>query len=528
MIPSPVRSVRRFSSLVLLALVVPFGPAMAQSRADGDPAAALRTFVADAMPEWETTGLALAVVADGELVLAEGFGVRSVATGEKVDPDTLFAIGSTTKAMTAALVGKLVTDGKLAWDDPVIEHRPDFRLHDPWATRETTVRDLFLHRAGLGNADLLWYGSDRSFEAIFGALDELEPAYSFRDGFVYQNLMYAVAGELAADGAGVPWNRLIDRWLFTPLGMDRTAATLEEAASRGNVATPHDRVGGEIVPIQNEPVDAVSPAGSVWSSAREMARWVAMLLAEGAHEGNEVLSPALVREMFRPQTIVPREAYYPTARLTEPHWTTYGLGWFQQDYRGRMVQFHTGSIDGMAAIVGLVPDAGFGLVVLQNLDHSELRHAILWKAIDLFVFGDPGRDWNAETLALYEELRKESESARAQAEADRREGTEPTLPIERFAGRYEHPVYGVVEIRENEDGLALAHEARWRGRLEHWHHDTFRVVWERPWWQPSLVTFHLGPDAEPAELEILGEEFARLPEPKESPSSPEDTQGDAR
>ena len=470
-------------------------------------AAELDAYAARGVEEWEVPGMALAVIKDGQVVLARGYGVREMGRPEAVDEHTLFAIGSTTKAMTAALLGQLVAAKRLAWDDPVQRHLPEFRLHDPWVTREATVADLLTHRAGLGEADLLWYGSDRSRSDVLAAVPHIPSAYSLRSRFLYQNVMYGVAGEVAARVSGRSWEELLSERLFSPLGMTRSFPTFVAANGRHNVASPHDHVDGELRVIENEPVDSVAPAGAVWSNVSDLTRWLRMLLAEGRWEGRAVLGEETVADLLRPHVLT--GGNYPTDELTGPHWTTYGLGWFQQDYRGLMVHYHTGSIDGMVALVGLVPERDLGFVVLANRDHAELRHALWWRAVDLFAAGGAERDWSAELRELYGKARAEREKARADVEMARVVGTRPSLPLERYAGRYEHPVYGAVEVRLAEGTLRLAVGPRLSASLEHWHHDTFQARWDRAWQGRELVVFQLGAEGEPARLLASGQAWER-------------------
>lgn len=464
-------------------------------------------YVSEAMDAWGAVGLSVAVVADGRVVLEEGYGVRDLGRGEAVDASTLFAIGSTTKAMTAAALGMLVDEGKVGWDDRVTDHLPWFRLHDAWATREVTVRDLLTHRAGLPNADYLWYEQDADARDILERLRRVEPGYSIRSGFIYQNLMYAAAGEVIAAASGESWASFIRGRIFEPLGMDRSVTTLVEVGDRRNVASPHEMVDGEVRAIENASVDPVAAAGSIWSSAHDMARWVGFLLRGCVTEGGEaLLESATCEELFTPQTVVDA-GFYPTARLTDPHWTTYGLGWFQHDYEGRKVDFHTGSIDGMIAIVGLLRDDGVGVVVLGNRDHVELRHALMYRVFDLYD-ADPPRDWSSELLALYGELGARRDSAVAEAEASRVAGTSPALPPERYAGTYSDPLYGTVVVSRSEDGLRLRY-GRLEGPLAHWHFDTFRVRWTTEWRGTRLVTFRLDPRGDVVALETGRMEFRR-------------------
>ncbi|UCC24758.1 MAG: beta-lactamase family protein, partial [Gemmatimonadales bacterium] len=362
-------------------------------------------YVAEAVDAWGAVGLAVSVVKDGELLFAAGYGTRDLREGGPVDPGTLFAIGSTTKAMTAAALGMLVDEGRLAWDDPVSQYLPGFRLSDPWLTREVTVRDLLTHRAGLGNADFLWYGLETDLDEVLHRFSNAPLAYSPRSAFIYQNIMYAAAGAVVEAVSGLPWEDFLQRRIFDPLGMDETVALLRDIEGRPNVATPHHVVDGDLRPIGNASVDPVKAAGSVWSSVDDMSRWMRMLLDRGeAPDGTRLLRPETVDELFRPQALVTESGFYPTARLTEPRWTTYGLGWFQHDYRGRKIDFHTGSIDGMVAIAGLVRDEGLGVYVLANRDHVEVRHALMYRVFDHFLAPEDVRDWSVELKALYDDL----------------------------------------------------------------------------------------------------------------------------
>ena len=500
---------RRFTVLLLVTLTV-VSPFLAVAARASGPVAALDAYVARGVEEWQVPGLAIAVVKDGEVVLARGYGVRQLGVGGVVDQHTLFAIGSTTKAMTAATVGLLVDAGELDWGDRVIDHWPGFRLGDPWMTREVTVRELLTHNAGLANADMLWYGTDRSRQEVLARIPHIRSAYSPRDGFLYQNIMYIAAGALAGSVVGTSWEELTAERLFAPLEMARTVPTLAATAGLDNVARPHDTVDGELVPIDNASVDAAGPAGSVWSSVSDMTHWLRMLLAEGRWGDRRVLSKATVAELLRPQTLLDISRFYPYVDMLGSHWSSYGLAWFQLDYRGRFVAFHTGSIDGMAAMVGLVPDEELGVVILQNRDHAELRHALLWKTIDLWTGVEDGRDWSAELQPVYDE-RVEKAAARRQERAARRvPDTSPSLPLERYAGRYRHGLYEEFEITLAEGDLRLDLGPDRRGSLEHWHYDTFELRFDRRWQSDALVTFALDADGEPASVELFGLRFERV------------------
>jgi len=483
--------------------------AVAQKPAATDPARQLDAYTTQAVKDWGAVGLAIAVVKDGKVVFEKGYGVRELGKPDVVDTATLFAIGSTTKAMTAASIGMLVDEGKVRWDDPVTNYLPSFQLKDPWVTREITVRDLLTHRAGLPNADYLWYGAENSTAEILRRMRYVDPAYSIRTSFIYQNVMYAAAGQVIAAASGMPWEEFVRTRIFTPLHMDRTVPLLSRAGTVPNVASPHDRIDDTMRVIRNASVDPVSSAGSVWSSVADMAKWMRFILDSGRVDGKRLLKPETFAELLEPQTMVPPGQFYPTARLTHPHWTTYALGWFQQDYNGRAVSFHTGSIDGMVAIIGLIPDERLGVYVLANADHVELRHALMLKVFDLWGPSPAkGRDWSSELRTLYGTAQTQAIAAQKAAEAKRVTGTKPSLALARYAGSYADSLYGEATVKTSGDGLRLR-IGTMEGALEHWQYDTFRVRWDNRWQGTSLVTFVLGPDGAPARIEMEGRTFGR-------------------
>ncbi|HJQ19707.1 MAG TPA: serine hydrolase [Gemmatimonadaceae bacterium] len=468
----------------------------------------LDAYAARTVREWRAPGLAFAVVKDGRVVFAKGYGVRELGGAAPVDTQTLFAIGSTTKAMTAMALAMLVDEGKVKWDDPVAKYLPDFQLNDPYVTREVTVRDLLTHRAGLPNADFLWYGTDLSIDEIVRRMRMVRPAYSLRSSFIYQNVMYAVAGRVVAAASGMPWAQFLRTRIFTPLGMTRTVTSLAEASRSTNVAAPHFIVDDTVRVISNAAVDAVAPAGAIWSSIADMAKWTRFILDSGRVDGHALVKASTFAELVKPQAMVPASEFYPTARLTHPHWQTYGFGWFQQDYDGRKLDFHTGSIDGMVAIVGVLLDERVGVYVLSNLDHNEARHALMLKTLDTFTSA-PERDWSAELQKLYGGLRVQAAAAQTAAEQRRIAGTHPSLPLARYAGSYADSLYGSVTITED-NGLLRLRSGRLDATLEHWQYDTFRARWDHRWQGTSMVTFTIGLDGKPSVIDVDGTSFARV------------------
>ncbi len=474
----------------------------------------LDRYIESSRMAWGVPGMTVTVVQDGKVVWAKGYGVRELGKSETVDTETLFGCMSTTKAMTAVALAMLVDEGKLGWDDRVVKHLPDFRVADPYVTNEIRIRDLLTHNAGLGNADFLWaltpeIGSDE----IVRRMRFAPQAYSLRGGFIYQNIMYLVAGKVIEKVSGTSWDRfMIDR-LFAPLGMKNTFPSYEYHRKYKNRSSAHFEIKGRMRPIPEDSADPVAPAGAVWSTADDIGKWVNFMLGKTTVNGKQLLKPETYAELLRPQVVIPPGAgFYPTAALTKPHWTTYALGWFQHDYRGEMVSFHTGSLDGRTAIIGIIPDKKLGVYIFGNLDHAEVRHALMYKVFDLFAFGDNGRDWSTDFKALYDGLKQKAEKASADAKAKRRTDTRPSLPLEAYAGRYADPFFGEMTVELVGGKLKLIAGKELSANLEHWQFDTFNATWSREWWSDGLVSFRIGAvSGEVEAVDLDGAVLRRIP-----------------
>lgn len=476
--------------------------------ADAAHAQEMDAYVAKAVKDWHVAGLAIAVVKDGRVVFSKGYGVRELGKPATVDTSTLFAIASTTKAMTATSIGMLVDEGKISWDDPVTKFLPSFQMYDPYVTREIRIRDLLTHRAGLGNADWLWDATSYSRPQIVEQVRFLKPEYSFRSGFIYQNIMYIVAGEVVAAASGMPWEKFIRTRIFGPLGMTSSVPLQSLVPAGADMASPHWLYGGDTlgVIVDTDP-PASGPAGGVWSNVADMSRWMRFLLDSGRIGGKRLLKAETYSELFNPQTMVPPSEFYPSAELTKPHWTTYGLGWFQEDYQGRMLNFHTGSLNGMVSIIGLICDSNFGVYVLANVDHAEVRHALMYKAVDLYL-GNASRDWSTEFRTLYARRRAVADSSRIAADAKRILGTRPSLSLSQYAGVYENAQAGRITVTSANGKLRIAFGKVYSGDLEHWQYDTFRIHYDKRWQGTDQLSFVIG-DGIPRSME-WGFSFSRV------------------
>lgn len=480
---------RKTTGLLLCALCF-LGRTPAQKKTNIiDTASQFDAYVQKAIKDWEVPGLAIVVIKNNNVVFKKSYGVRELGTSKMVNNQTMFVCASTTKAMTAACMGILVDEGKLNWDDPVIKHLPTFQLYDPYVTRELRVRDLFLHNTGVGNTDFLWADNNLSSDEVLEHMRLAKPSYSLRSGFIYQNIFYLVAGKVIEKISGMSWQSFVTQRIFQPLGMKSTRATFSLLKDT-NISAAHYRIDSAITVIQHDTADAIAPAGAVWSNIDDIALWVSCMLDSGKYAGGRLVKPNTWNELLKPQTIVSESQFYPTQQLTRPNFTTYALGWFQQDYMGRKLNFHTGSLSGAVAIHGQMPEEKTGVYVFGNLDHSEIRHALLFKAFDQYATGG-NRDWSAEFLTLYSNLKKESAKRTKDAEAKRVMDTRPGLSLEAYTGKYEDPLYGSLEIIIKGSTLIALINKIQTATLEHWNYDTFRVRYDKKWVDKSYLSFRL-------------------------------------
>jgi CubicO group peptidase (beta-lactamase class C family) len=469
-----------------------------------DPLVGLDSYIEHEMERWKVPGVGVAVVKDHEVVFAEGFGVRHLKEGGKVDADTLFAIGSNTKAFTATAIGLLVQEGKIAWDDPVLRYLPEFQMHDPLVTRKITIRDLLCHRSGLGTfqGDLMSFGSVYDRAETMRRIRFIEPAYDFRAGFGYSNLMFLTAGQIIPRVTESSWDQFIDQRLFNPLGMNRSNTTVGEFEAMTNAAAPHGLVEGEIVPIPHDNIDNMAPAGSINSSANDMARWLLLQTGDGFFDGEEVVDPAVILETRKPHNL---QHVSDSAKEINPwtHFSAYGLGWSLSDYRGRLVVAHGGGLNGMVSSVAILPEEHLGVVVLTNYDLHGLRQSVVNHVIDAFLGAEP-HDWAQIYFERVERILDARAGAKTRREEARIKDTEPSLAPEAYVGKYTSAIYGDAEITQKDGVLTLdpkAHPAI-SGRLEHWQFDTYLCTWTDPVWDQSLVYFDLDDAGEVSQLRL--------------------------
>ncbi len=495
---------RALAAVALLLASAPGGtPRLAAQTADVDWGAVAER-IERIRKEWPTPGLAVAVVADDSVVFARGYGVRRLGESDPVGVHTRFAVASNTKAFTAALIAQLVEEGILSLDDRVVDHLPGFRMHDPWITGEIRIRDLLTHRSGLPTfgGDHLWIGQRLPRDEIVRRIRWLEPAGPFRASFHYQNLMYLVAGQVAAAATGKSWDALMRERILGPLGMTESSTSVRDLAGLDDVAQAHEVVGGELRVVDYDDVDGVAPAAALNSNVLDMARWMRANLNGGELDGTRVLSERGARAM---QSIQYPLGVSPWAeRELGQRFSGYGLGWFIGEYRGRKAVSHSGGLTGMISLQTMLPEEGIGVVVLTNFAPDAPTRAITNEILDALL-GETPRDWNAVYREFAEQAARRKADAEEALRGSRTAGTTPTLPLAAYAGTYADELSGPATVRLEDGHLVFDYNPRHLGDLEHWHHDVFRVHWRHPIFDmepETFLQFELGLDGEVSKLTV--------------------------
>jgi CubicO group peptidase (beta-lactamase class C family) len=449
---------------------------------------------------FEVPGIAVAVVKDGKVVLAKGYGVRKLGEPAPVTARTLFGIASNTKIFTAAALAMLVDEGKLAWEDRVVDRLPGFQMSDAYVTREMRIRDLLCHRSGLGlgAGDLMAFPrTDLTPADLLYRLRFVPLATSFRSGYAYDNVLYGVAGAVLERVSGKPWATFIRERFFGPLAMTASRTSITELRPEDEAVAPHAMDGARLVAVPHMNMDNNAPAGAIVSSAEDLTKWVQALLNQGTLPGGKRLySEQQARILWTPLTLMPAAQPPAAVAETKANFITYAMGEQVQDYRGQLMVWHTGGLQGMASRITLLPGQNLGVIVLTNQESGAAFQAITNTILDHYL-NAPAKDW----VAAYRELQT-ARDAKAQAEVAkastvRDAAGKPSLPLAAYAGRYRDPWYGdvLIEVQDGQLAIRFSHTPALAGRLEHWQHDTFVARFaDRTLNADAYLTFALNPD----------------------------------
>ena len=451
-----------------------------------------------------TPGVTITIVESGQVTLAKGWGVRDITTNTPVDADTIFFTGSTGKAFTNAALATLVDQGKIKWDDKVIDHMPDFRMWDPWVTREMTIRDLLVHRSGLGlgQGDLLFLpNSTLSRKETVRRIRYLKPATSFRSDYAYDNILYMAAGQLIEEVSGQTWERYLHDHVFAPLGMNHSTDTDAEYQANPNHARPHSHNDGPIHGLgTQEALDEnatiaqnSAPAGGLAISANDMGKWLLTQLGRGKIPASDkrLFSEAQSEVMWTPLVIQPVPHYPAEFAVAQPHYNLYALGWDRTDYRGAHLVTHDGAVFGSQATVALMPEKNVGIFVATNSEDGEIVRGLAYELLDHYL-GLPQNHWPEKwhefKLARLNAAAKQVQTAQATPAK-----VGPSLSLDRYVGDYTDPWYGTIKVRQSGKGLNIEfpHSTGMEGPLTHYQYDTFKTNPTLNWVEPAYVSFSI-------------------------------------
>jgi CubicO group peptidase (beta-lactamase class C family) len=491
--PLPLRIGRAFAPFVVSTLCSL--PAAAQQ-----PPPKFDEYVRRVMQTFTVPGLSVAIVKDGKIVLAKGYGVRRIGDPTPVDAHTRFGIASNTKLFTATALALLVEEGKIEWDKPVIDYLPAFAMSDPYVTHELTVRDLLVHRSGLGlgAGDLLWWPPSTYDRKEIGRRIRYIPlATSFRSAYAYDNVLYLVAGEVIEAVSGRSWEDFVRSRILEKVGMTDSDVRHSGATEGGNVAGTHAEVNDTVRPVDPFASDNTNPAGGIMSGAADMAKWLLVQLDSGkVADGSHLFSTASARQLWREVTPTPIGNPLPGLEHLRATIAGYALGLNVRDYRGRILRQHTGGLPGYLSKVAMVPDLRLGVAVLTNQESGAAFESIVFRVLDHYI-GAKSPDYPALFQQLVQKNKDKLRDARQAAAASRDSTSGPSLPLARYAGTYRDPWYGDVVIQQEGKGLAIrfSHTPVLVGDLLHWQHDTFLLRWrDRELRADAYATFALKPD----------------------------------
>ncbi|MFA6467432.1 MAG: serine hydrolase [Bacteroidota bacterium] len=456
-------------------------------------------YVEKVLATFNVPGVSVTIVKDGKAVLMKGYGVKTIGTKDKVDSKTNFSIASNTKAFVGTSIGILVEEGKLKWNDRVVDHLPWFQLSDPYVTKEMRIIDLLVHRSGLGlgAGDLLiWPTNTYNQKDVVKRFKNIPLATSFRSTYAYDNILYLVAGELIEAVSGMPWEQFVKTRIYDKLGMGNSTLTFADAVKKGNVATPHAEVHGTVRPVAASDSTKTNPAATVNTNAEDIAQWMICQIDSGKlSDGSKLFTAKTAQYLWSVQTPLPVEKVAKELSPIQPNFAGYGAGFFLRDYRGKKLVWHTGGLSGMVSLVAMIPELRVGVAVFTNQEMSGAFYSIGWRVLDHYL--GTHYDWINAYKAMKERADSISKSADTKTMAKRDSMSQPSLSLKNYEGKYNDAWYGDIDIETKNGKLFLQLKATpaLGGFLEHYQYNTFIVRWSDPEMRAdAFITFSLNPD----------------------------------
>lgn len=426
-------------------------------------------YVQKSMKEWNIPGMAIGIVQGDKVIYVQGFGVKTLGSQDLINPDTIFQIGSITKSFTAALIAMLVDEGKLKWDDQVIDYLSDFLLYDPWVTRQFQVVDLMAQRSGLppyAGDSLYILGYDRDY--IKHALRYIKPASSFRSQYSYVNVLFLYVADLIEKFSGKSWEQNVSERIFKPLEMSNSSVDMGSFVTAKNVASGHVKVNDKIIPLdKNWPFlfwsYTAGPAGSINSNITNMVKWLSFQINNGKIKDKQLISENNMNFMHSPKT--------PITSSAKGENMFYGLGWVYKENNPLPIIWHDGEVTGMKSMIAFVPNAKIGIVILSNAS-TDVPELLAIRFFDQY-FDKKLQDYSGEMLIETQKAKKQ----RKKQEPIPPENPRPSLPLEKYTGNYFNKIYGMINISLLNGKLvvAMGDKGTFKTTLGHWDGDTFII-----------------------------------------------------
>lgn len=426
----------------------------------------LDSYVANAMEQWQIPGIAIGIVKDGEVILEKGYGVKKLGSESNVDENTLFMIGSNTKAFTGTAIAMLEYDKKCSLNDKVAKWLPQFKMHDEWVTKNANLTDILCHRLGFETfqGDFMYFDSDFTDAEMFEIMGKVKPLYDFRTKWGYCNAGFFVAGEAIESITGKEWGSFMQEQIFTPLGMNNTFTKVNDIKIATNASKGHSFVNNKLEVIPYGGLDLLGPAASISSSIADMNNWTMALLDSGKHDGNIVIPQKAIERTRKAESIVRKGGH----AYNKNQFKLYGLGWQLSDYEGIEIVSHTGGIHGFVTSVTMVPEVNLGVVVLTNTDQNWVYEALKWEIVDAFM-ELPYRDYCGNWNKYFQNSLTKDSTKNAILRDSVEIKIKTNLALKKFAGSYANEVYGKVELKNEKDYLfmTLEHHPEITGKLEY-------------------------------------------------------------
>jgi CubicO group peptidase (beta-lactamase class C family) len=415
----------------------------------------LDNYINDALKTWKIPGIAVAIVKDGKVIIAKGYGICDLEKKDAVDENTIFMIGSNTKAFTGTLMAMMAHEKKCAMNDKVVKWLPDFKMKDPWVNRQVNLTDILSHRMGMETfqGDFMYWDSDLKNKEVIQKFGQLTPLYDFRTKWGYTNAGFTIAAECMKSISGETWEANLQKRVLDPLQMKRTIPFSADLPKQSNIATPYTLSFDTIKKLPFPMIDNLAAAASMGSSVKDMSNWLICLLDSGKFNGKSVIPYAAIKTAQTPTSIIGNAR----PLFNESHFRLYGLGWDLQDYQGKEIVYHNGGVNGFVTSVTLLPSEKLGIVVLTNTDQNYFYETLRWEILDAYL-GLPFRNYSSIYHGYYKRSLSKDISEYKALKDSVLKNVKQNLDLKKYTGRYNHPVYGFLNIVENSGQLKVTFE----------------------------------------------------------------------